>query len=532
MANEKSTDKSDIAQQGEAQYHRMISEVEGYAIFLMSTEGVIQSWNRGAEIIKGYKAEEIIGKNFRIFYAEGDQKSGLPESLLQIAREQGRAMHEGWRVKKNGQKFWGSIVITALHDDKGNVTGFSKVTRDLTERKTAEDSLVQYARQLEHKNEELRRSEERYHRMVDEVEDYAILLLSTEGIIQNWNRGAELIKGYKAEEIVGKSFHVFYLEADLISGLPERLLQTARDHGRAVHEGWRVRKNGSKFWGSIVITALHDDNGNVTGFSKVTRDLTERKVAEDRLVQYAQQLEQKNQELEQFAFVASHDLREPLRKISTYSDRLLGGTTTAERHRDYLERMQNASRRMMSLIDDLLAFSGIGRQPEDMEETDLRAVVTEIISDLEPVIEAKKARVSVGIMPTIMAHPSQMRQLFQNLIANSLKFNNKETPEICVSSELVSGKEYALSKGAYKIYVEDNGIGFEKEYAKKIFDIFQRLHGRLEYEGTGIGLAICKKIVEAHGGSITAEGKQGEGATFTITLPVENRPTMSMFSPV
>ncbi len=363
--------------------------------------------------------------------------------------------------------------------------------------------------------------DKQYQQMVSEVEDYAILLLDTSGIVQNWNRGAEKIKGYKPEEIIGKSFHLFYPEEERVQGLPESLLKSALEQGKVLHEGWRLRKDGTKFWGRVVITALHDASGAVTGFSKVTCDLSERKLAEDRLSQYAKLLEQKNLELEQFASIASHDLREPLRKISTYSDRLLNGTGSDERNREYSERIQSASRRMMKLIDDLLAFSGIGRVSEAVEDIDLSAVVADIISDLEPAVEARKARVELGYMPVVRARPTQMRQLFQNLLANSLKFNTSETPEIRVRSEYLRADSTYPSGAMYRMYVEDNGIGFAAEYAEKIFDIFERLHGRFDYEGTGIGLAICKKIVESHHGTIRAEGKPGEGATFVITLPAD-----------
>lgn len=356
-----------------------------------------------------------------------------------------------------------------------------------------------------------------YYQMICEVEDYAIVLLDTSGIVRSWNRGAEKIKGYTAQEIVGQSFSLFYPEKERSNNVPSALLREAATNGKVVYEGWRVRKDGTRFWGSIVITALHDDNGALTGFSKMTRDYSERKKAEDKLRLYAEQLEQKNFELEQFAFVAAHDLREPLRKIATYSERLVQDSTPAERRGEYYKRIHGASRRMAALIDNLLAFSGVGRNAEAPEELDLSAVVAEIVGDLEPAIEARNARISVGTLPVVVARASQMRQLFQNLIANSLKFNTKETPEVCIRAEQQS--EDTRSGAAYNIYVEDNGIGFQQEHAEQIFGVFQRLHGRFEYEGTGLGLAICKKIVEGHNGTIRAHGVPGKGATFVIALP-------------
>ncbi|HYE54692.1 MAG TPA: PAS domain S-box protein, partial [Chitinophagaceae bacterium] len=202
--------RKETLRQSEEQHHRMVEEIEDYAIILLDRDGYIQNWNKGAEKIKGYKPEEIIGKNFRQFYTEGDRRDHLPERLLNQAVENGRATHEGWRVRKDGTLFWGNIVITALHDDTGDVVGFTKVTRDLTERKKAEDQQAEYTRNLAETNEALRRSEERYHKMVEEVRDYAILLMDKDGNIQNWNKGAENIKGYKSEEIIGKNFRQFY----------------------------------------------------------------------------------------------------------------------------------------------------------------------------------------------------------------------------------------------------------------------------------------------------------------------------------
>ncbi|MGB8190833.1 MAG: ATP-binding protein, partial [Chitinophagaceae bacterium] len=350
--------------------------------------------------------------------------------------------------------------------------------------------------------------------------DYAILLLDREGNIENWNTGAERIKGYMASEIIGKNFSIFYTAEDRASGLPKRLLQEAYDNGRAAHEGKRIRKDGTVFWGSIIITALHDDEDNVVGFSKVTRDLTEKKLAEDKLKQYAARLEQKNQELEEFGYVASHDLKEPLRKIITFGDLLQHNysNTIDERANTYIARMQDAARRMMSLIDDLLQFSLVDKDSQIMQETDLNHVMERVVQDLEPAIQSRNASVSFSSLPCIMARPLQMQQLFQNLIANALKFNDKEDPAVAVTYNLVEGENE--SDAIHRISVEDNGIGFLTEDSTRIFEAFRRLHGRSEYAGSGIGLAICKKIVEMHNGTIYATGQKGQGATFTIEFPV------------
>jgi PAS domain S-box-containing protein len=374
--------------------------------------------------------------------------------------------------------------------------------------------------------EALRRSEERFNRMVAEVQDYAILLLNTEGIIENWNLGAEKIKGYSAEEAIGKHFHIFYPQADQDDHLPERLLEDARVNGRATHEGWRVRKDGSMFWGSIVITALHDNDGQVIGFTKVTRDLTERKAAEEELKTKNRELEAINQELTSFAYVSSHDLQEPLRKIQTFSSRILEleGDRFSDKGKDYFKRIQVAASRMRKLIDDLLTYSRT-TTAHNFVLTDMNYLLEDLRQEFREALDQKQAVLECGPLPRLKVIPFQMRQLFANMLGNALKFAKKDvSPHICLRAEITTADRIPelLSIGRkpfYHITFSDNGIGFDPEYNTKIFEVFQRLHGREEYEGTGVGLAICRKIVENHGGIIKADGRRGEGATFHIYLP-------------
>jgi len=383
--------------------------------------------------------------------------------------------------------------------------------------------------------EKLQKSEERYHKMIDEVQDYAILLLGPDGEIQNWNKGAQKIKGYKAEEIIGKNFRIFYSEEDRKAQVPERLIRTARENDKASAEGWRVRKDGSVFWGSIVITALHDETNQVIGFTKVTRDLTERKSAEDKLLNYAMQLDKKNKELEitnkeltSFSYVASHDLQEPLRKIQTFGNRILEKEfqNLSETGQDTFKRMISASARMQKLIEDLLAFSRTHTHSQNFEPVDLNVILAAVESLQKEVIEEKKVTIESDKLPVISGITFQMQQLFENLIGNSIKYcDPKVSPHIRITSEIITGDKMqehadAGNKKYYRISITDNGIGFDQKHADKIFEIFQRLHGKSQYPGTGIGLAICKKIVENHHGFIDAESKEDDGATFNIYLPV------------
>lgn len=497
-------DRSDL-------YQKMIEEIEDYAIILLDKNGIIQNWNKGAEKIKGYTEAEIIGKHFSIFYLPEDLAIDLPNKLMRLAETTGRAAQEGWRKRKNGTEFWGSITITALHDESHHVIGFCKVTRDLSDKKAAEDDL--------------RKSEERYHQMIAEVQDYAIILLSPEGIIENWNIGAEKIKGYKASDVIGKKFELFYTPEDRADNLPDKLLTKARNEGKAIQEGWRVRKDGSRFWGTIVITALHGKDGSIIGFSKVTRDLTQQKIAEEKLFAYNAELELQNSELEQFAYVASHDLQEPLRKIQTFAELIQENYSDEAFVKRYFEKLESSAHRMSELVKSLLNYSRLTKDNDRAEkDVDLNSIVNDVRQDFELLISEKHAVLISDSLPTVHGNSMQLGQLFSNLISNSLKFS-KENPIIKITSTIVDKSqipnppETLLPSAYYQILFEDNGIGFEQQYDKIIFSLFQRLNGKQEYAGTGIGLALCKKIVENHHGHITTLSEPDHGAKFYVYLP-------------
>ncbi|HTF31080.1 MAG TPA: PAS domain S-box protein [Flavitalea sp.] len=507
-------------------YHRMIDEVQDYSIILMDKYGYIQNWNKGAEKLKLYKASEAVGKHFSILYLPEDRKNLLPEKLMNEAARNGRASHEGWRVRKDGTTFWGNTSLTALHDQKNNIVGFSKVTRDLTDRKKTEDQLFKFTETLQHRNEALRRSEERYHKMIEEVQDYAIILLNENGDVQNWNTGAEKIKGYTAKEIIGKNFRIFYPEYDREKNFPENLLEYARKNGRATHEGWRLRNDGTKFWGSIVITTLHRSDGSILGFSKVTRDLTERKLAEDKMHEYMKELESQNRELEQFAYVASHDLQEPLRKIRTFTEVIEKNSGNEGTVKRYFDKIKASAQRMTELIQSVLNYSRLSKDMDQPVNTDLNLVLANVTSDLELLIQEKKAVIASIILPCIKGVPLQLNQLFSNLITNALKFSDKE-PRINISFRIISYDQIeGVTEGIAKInYLElsfsDNGIGFDQQYEKLIFTMFQRLNEKQKFAGTGIGLAVCKKIIDFHGGFISVKSEVSKGSTFNVYFPAD-----------
>jgi PAS domain S-box-containing protein len=396
-----------------------------------------------------------------------------------------------------------------------------------------EAQIKERTEKLNEINLQLKSFEERYSTIINEVKDYVILLLDKDGNIRNWNKAAEKIKGYSGEDIIGKNFSIFYTDEDKASGLPTKLIQEATLHGKAEVQGWRLRKDGTRFWGSIIITSLHDEKNNITGFSKVTRDLTDKKNAEDRLLEYLQSIEQKNQELQQtnaeleaFNYIASHDLQEPLRKIQTFSQRIMekDKQQLSETTLDYFNRMIRAASRMQNLIDALISYSRTNAASHDAQVTDLNTLLQEVKDDLQESIDEKKATLTWDTLPVLRLIPLQIYQLFINLISNALKYRKKDVPpQIHISYELLTASQInepgLLEVSYHSISIRDNGIGFEERYKTKIFELFQRLHGKTEYDGTGIGLAICKKIMRNHDGIITASGEPGIGSVFTIYLP-------------
>jgi PAS domain S-box-containing protein len=357
-----------------------------------------------------------------------------------------------------------------------------------------------------------------YHKMIEEVQDYAIILLDKNGNIVNWNKGAENIKGYSEAEIIGKNFSIFYLPEDQKTMLPNKLIAQAAEEGRATHEGWRVRKDKTTFWGFVVITALHDENDVIIGFTKVTRDLTERKLAEDQKDKDAKSIQLQNRQLEEFAYITSHDLQEPIRKIQTFISLLEKNIDNRENLLKYLGKINTSADRMVTLIKDVLDYSRLSHAPEQFMATDLNVVVKEVMIDFELLIAEKNVEIHYSGLPVITAVPIQMKQLFHNLIGNALKFNDKEQPVIEIASKHMDIiNDNNIAEPFYVLTVKDNGVGFDQKYADQVFQPFKRLDS--SYTGTGIGLALCKRIANNHKGFIEVLSEEGRGTTFTISLP-------------
>lgn len=355
---------------------------------------------------------------------------------------------------------------------------------------------------------------ERLLKMMDEIDDHAIILLSKQGDIETWNRGAEKIKGYLAEEIIQQNFSIFYSDSDRQRHLPEQLLNKAAREGKAYYEGWRLRKDKSTFWGAITITALHNDQGEVIGFAKITRDLTERVQAETAIRLNAQHLENRNKELEQFVYIASHDLQEPLLNVMNFIELLHTehGEQLDSAAKVYLDIISQSADRMKNLIRGLLDYSRLG-QEKCLSVVDCNQVVATVKEDLFTRLKSTGAKVAYADLPQITAYPLELRQLFLNLISNAIKFRKQHVPALITISA-------QKCEDFWQFAVRDNGIGIDPFYKDKIFLIFQRLNDRDAYEGNGIGLAHCKKIIELHGGKLWVESVPGEGATFFFTIPI------------
>ncbi len=492
--------------------------------------------NSTVKRLLGYAPEQFIDKGRDFFYSliHPDDVKMVKEKNMELINEADKTIdNAGENVKeldyrfkhKDGSYRWLNTFITVFSRNKNNkVEDILNISIDVTE----SHLLTQ---QLGAISEEVKQKERQHQRMINEIEDYAILLLNRDGVIQNWNKGAEKIKGYTADEIIGKSFRIFYRTEDQLRKLPESLIQQAIVYGKASHEGWRVRKDGTTFWGNTIITALHDDNNKVIGFSKVTRNLTEKKLAEDKLKEYAARIEKHNEELQRinkeldsFTYTASHDLQEPLRKIKTFCNLIISkeDNSFSAEGKTYFDRISSAASRMQTLIESLLHYSRATTADVVLESTDLNTIIAEVQKDLAEVITEKKVTIIKENLPVLNVMPFQFYQLFFNIIGNAIKYQREDVPPVIhIKAAIINQMEDTGSEVYYKIIISDNGIGFEQEYADNIFKLFQRLHSRNEYSGTGIGLAICKKIVENHHGTITATGELGKGATFTILIPAD-----------
>ena len=497
------------AAKGEANglYRLLVESVRDYAIFALDPDGYILTWNVGAERLKGYAPNEIIGRHFSTFYPPEDIAADKPGAELRGATRDGRFEDDGWRVRKDGTLFWANVIITALHDATGNLVGFAKVTRDLTERRRAEETL--------------RQSEERFRLLVQGVQDYAIFLLDPDGRIASWNEGAQRIKGYRAHEIIGRHFSAFYPAEDAASK-PKRELEIAIREGKYEEEGWRVRKDGSLFWASVLITAIHTESGSLLGFAKVTRDLTERRALQERAIGDARRIaeaEASTRTKSEFLASMSHELRTPINATLGYAALMeLGiGGQLSDAHAEYLGRMRRSQEHLLRIINDLLSYARSEANKIEYEIVPLRAqeVVDAVVPLVAPQAHAKGIAVEHDACPielVALADRQRFEQIVLNLLSNAVKF----TP-----SDGRIRVDCRDADSAVAISVTDTGPGIATEHQAAIFEPFVQIGRSLNsgHEGTGLGLAISRDLARAMNGEVTVKSEMGHGATFTLTLP-------------
>ncbi len=495
----------------------LVSSVLDYAIFMLDGDGHILTWNRGAELIKGWKPDEIIGRHFSTFYPPEDIAAKKPERELVEVIAKGRIEDEGWRLRKDGTRFWANVVITALRDESGNLRGFAKVTRDLSARYAVDEAL--------------RKSEERFRLLVEAVGDYAIYMLDRAGCVTTWNLGAERMKGYLSAEVVGRHFSIFFPDEARQAGIPEHELEVAAKEGRFEDEGWRLRKDGTRFWANVVVTALRAPSGELVGYAKVTRDLTARRTAEEteRNLMHAQaareaaegvakKAEEANRIKDEFLATVSHELRTPLNAILGWA-RILRQRQLEPTVAKGVEVIDRNAEAQVKLIEDILDVSRIvtGKLRVETRPTDLLTIAQEAIEVIRPSASAKQIAVHLDAAQDkliVAGDPERLRQVAWNLLSNAVKFTDpRGTITIRVEKDA----------SMVTLSVTDTGRGIARDFLPYVFDRFQQADASTtrRFGGLGLGLALVRHIIELHGGTVHAESAgPGQGATFTITIPV------------
>ena len=494
MANNKK-DGRDF-QDTERNFRILVEGITDYAIYMLDTEGRITNWNKGAQRIKGYKPKEIIGKHFSVFYTPEDRAADLPRRALERARKDKHFMAEGWRVRKDGSRFFASVAIDPIFE-KRKLVGFAEITRDITERQAAASELAN--------------SETQFKTLVGGVTDYALYMLDPTGIVANWNAGGERIKGYSAEEIVGRHFSRFYTPRDQAAGRPARALKIAVETGHYEEDGWRVRKDGSFFWASVVIDSIRNDAGELIGFAKITRDISERKEAQEKLLSMQRQLaeSQKFDALGQLTGGVAHDFNNFLMVISG-SLHTIRSEVASEKALRALQAIDGASQRAGSLTRQLLTFARRQSvQPQSIKLSDrlnaLRDVLNSGIgSTVSLIIDVP------GDVWNIVVDPNEFETALVNLVVNARDAMTDGGSVIIKAKNIPEEAQVAIS-------VEDTGVGIPDDVAEKVFDPF--FTTKPVGKGTGLGLSQVHGFAHQAGGTVGLRSALGRGTTITIYLP-------------
>ena len=477
-------------------FRLLVEEITDYAIYLLDPEGRVSNWNKGAERIKGYKAREIIGKHFSIFYTPEDRAANLPEQALNIARKEKHFLAEGWRIRNDGTRFFASVAIDPIFE-KRKLIGFAKITRDITERQIALS--------------ELSKSESQFKTLVGGVTDYALYMLDPNGIVANWNVGGERIKGYSTREIVGQHFSRFYTPADQAAGKPARALKIAMETGRYEEDGWRVRKDGTFFWASVVIDPIRDETGELIGFAKITRDITERKEAQEKLAAVQRQLaeSQKLDALGQLTGGVAHDFNNLLMIISG-SIHTIRKDVTGEKALKALQSIDAASQRAASLTRQLLTFARRGSvQPQSIKLSERLNVLRDVLNSGLGSMVSLRIDVADDVS-NIIVDPSEFETALVNLVINA----RDAMPE---GGSVIVRAENIPDRAQVAISVEDTGVGIPEDIAAKVFDPF--FTTKPVGKGTGLGLSQVHGFAHQAGGTVGLKSALGEGTTITMCLP-------------
>jgi PAS domain S-box-containing protein len=499
---------SDLAQA--ERFRLLIDAVKDYAIYLLDADGNIATWNTGAQRFKGYTPDEIIGHHFSVFYTDEDRAVGLPARALHTATTEGRFEAEGWRVRKGGTRFWTHVVIDPVLGEDGAVIGFAKITRDVSDKRAIDEAL--------------RDSERRFRLLVQSVHDYAIYMLDPGGHVTNWNAGAEAIKGYTADEIVGRHFSLFYTADDRAAGAPEQALQTALHDGKFVGEVQRVRKDGELFWANVVIDPIHDEAGNLLGFAKVTRDITEKRQAEAEVERTRQALvqAQKMEAIGRLTGGVAHDFNNLLTVIRASADFLQRADLPEDKRQRYIQAIADTAERATTLTSQLLAFAR--RQPLQPEVFDVNAR----LRGLEQMIATSLGGAAVLVLDLpatvqmVEADPSQFETAILNMAINARDAMPAGGGTITISSaasECVPAvRGHAAAAGKFvAIHIRDTGTGIAPDTLARIFEPF--FTTKPVDKGTGLGLSQVYGFAKQSRGEIDVTSAIGEGTTFTLYLP-------------
>ena len=491
-----------------ARYRVLVEAITDYAVYMLDPSGIVSSWNAGAQRFKGYKPDEIIGQHFSRFYTEEDRATGLPARALEISAREGKFEAQGWRLRKDGSRFWAHVVIDPIRDPSGELTGFAKVTRDLTERRASEEAL--------------RNSEQQFRLLVQGVTDYAIYMLSPEGTVTNWNPGAQRIKGYSPAEIVGKHFSTFYTPEDRAAGMPQRALDTAVREGKFEAEGWRVRKDGSRLWSHVIIDPIRDSQGALLGFAKITRDVTERKAAQETLERAREALfqSQKMEAVGQLTGGVAHDFNNLLMAVLGSLELLRKRLPDDPAQLRLLDNAVQGAKRGATLTQRMLSFAR--RQDMDVRPLDVAALVRGMADLLESTL-GKDVEIRTDFPPGLgqaVADDNQVELALLNLCVNARDAMRgggcitiaarEEKVDLRHASGLAPGKYLCLS-------VSDSGEGMDEKTLTRATEPFFTTKG--VGKGTGLGLSMVHGMAEQMGGRLIIRSKIGEGTTAEIWLP-------------